>query len=73
MTSDASTVRFGRMAPMVPVSDIGKAVDFYCSVFGFAKTFENGSPVVPQFMRNTCSAAIASPNVNSRPSAGSLL
>jgi len=45
MTSDASTVRFGRMAPTVPVSDIGKAVDFYCSVFGFAKTFENGDPV----------------------------
>lgn len=38
-------VRFGRIAPMLPVRDIRKAHDFYVTVFGFTKTFENGSPV----------------------------
>lgn len=45
--TDAGTdaIRFGRMAPMLPVTDIHKAHDFYVRVFGFRKTFENGSPV----------------------------
>ena len=38
-------LRFGRIAPMVPVTDIGKALEFYCGVLGFEKTFENGNPV----------------------------
>jgi catechol 2,3-dioxygenase-like lactoylglutathione lyase family enzyme len=39
------SLRFGRIAPMVPVTNIGKALDFYCGVLGFEKVFENGSPV----------------------------
>ena len=38
-------IRFGRIAPTVPVTDIGKALAFYCDVLGFRKVFENGSPV----------------------------
>lgn len=38
-------VRFGRIASMIPVKDIGKAHDFYTTVLGFRKVFENGSPV----------------------------
>ncbi|KQV84284.1 VOC family protein [Rhizobium sp. Root1220] len=38
-------VRFGRIAAMVPVKDIGRAMDFYAGVMGFTKVFENGSPV----------------------------
>jgi catechol 2,3-dioxygenase-like lactoylglutathione lyase family enzyme len=38
-------LRFGRIAPMVPVTNIGKALDFYCGVLGFEKVFENGTPV----------------------------
>lgn len=38
-------VRFGRIAAMLPVKDIGKAYDFYSSVLGFKKVFENGDPV----------------------------
>ena len=30
---------------MVPVKDIGRALDFYTRVLGFTKTFENGNPV----------------------------
>lgn len=33
---------------MLPVQDMNRARDFYCSVLGFHKTFENGTPV--QFM-----------------------
>lgn len=39
------TIRFGRVAPMLPVKDIQKAHDFYAKVLGFRKTFENGNPV----------------------------
>jgi predicted enzyme related to lactoylglutathione lyase len=39
------TLMVGRMAPAVGVTDISRAVAFYCSVLGFTKTFENGSPV----------------------------
>ncbi|MCA0275779.1 MAG: VOC family protein [Proteobacteria bacterium] len=38
-------VRFGRIAAMLPVKDMGKAHDFYTKVLGFTKIFENGSPV----------------------------
>ncbi|ATN34347.1 bleomycin resistance family protein [Rhizobium sp. ACO-34A] len=38
-------VRFGRIAAMVPVTDMDKAYDFYANVLGFTKVFENGSPV----------------------------
>lgn len=41
----ATTVRLGRVAPGIPVSDIARAVAFYESVFGMKKTFENGDPV----------------------------
>jgi catechol 2,3-dioxygenase-like lactoylglutathione lyase family enzyme len=37
-------IRFGRIAAMLPVRDIQKAHDFYVSVLGFRKTFENGTP-----------------------------
>lgn len=38
-------VRFGRIAAMLPVKDMDRAYDFYTSVLGFKKTFENGNPV----------------------------
>lgn len=38
-------IRFGRVAPMIPVRNIQKALDFYAGVLGFRKTFENGNPV----------------------------
>lgn len=39
------SIRFGRIAAMIPVKDMGKAHDFYTNAFGFKKTFENGNPV----------------------------
>lgn len=38
-------IRFGRIAAMLPVKDMGKAHNFYVNVLGFRKTFENGNPV----------------------------
>ena len=38
-------IRFGRIAAMLPVKDIGRACDFYAKALGFTKVFENGSPV----------------------------
>ncbi|PZP59659.1 MAG: bleomycin resistance family protein [Pseudoxanthomonas spadix] len=38
-------IGFGRIAPTLPVTDIERALAFYVGVLGFAKTFENGSPV----------------------------
>ena len=38
-------VRFGRIAAMLPVTDIDKAHAFYADILGFTKVFENGSPV----------------------------
>ncbi|MBT6149889.1 MAG: VOC family protein [Gemmatimonadetes bacterium] len=38
-------VTFGRTAPTLRVSDMDRAVEFYCGVLGMKKTFENGSPV----------------------------
>ncbi len=40
-----SAVRFGRMAPTIGVRDIQAALDFYSSVLGFHKVFQNGDPV----------------------------
>ena len=45
MTDSVSAFRFGRIAAMLPVADITRACDFYVSVLGFRKTFENGNPV----------------------------
>lgn len=42
---DTHAVRFGRLAPTLPVSDVARAVEFYTTVLGFRKVFENGSPV----------------------------
>ncbi len=39
------SIRFGRVAPMLPVKDIQKAHNFYANILGFQKTFENGNPV----------------------------
>lgn len=45
MTSNHSIrVRFGRVAATLPVNDITEACEFYTSVFGFEKVFENGNP-----------------------------
>jgi catechol 2,3-dioxygenase-like lactoylglutathione lyase family enzyme len=38
-------VRFGRAAPGIFVTDLERALAFYCGVLGFTKTFENGDPV----------------------------
>ena len=43
-TPASPSVRFGRLAPTIPVSDIPRAVGFYTDVLGFSKTFENGTP-----------------------------
>lgn len=37
-------VRFGRAAPTVSVTDVARALDFYCRIVGFEKVFENGRP-----------------------------
>lgn len=42
---DNHAVHFGRLAPTLPVSDVARAVEFYTTVLGFRKVFENGSPV----------------------------
>lgn len=39
------TLRLGRVAAMLPVSDMQRAYRLYNEVFGFEKTFENGDPV----------------------------
>jgi catechol 2,3-dioxygenase-like lactoylglutathione lyase family enzyme len=38
-------IRFGRIAAMLPVRDMARAHALYTQVFGFTKTFENGTPV----------------------------
>jgi predicted enzyme related to lactoylglutathione lyase len=37
-------ITLGRVAPMLPVPDMEAALQFYQSVFGFEKAFENGDP-----------------------------
>ena len=44
-TDEVKAIQFGRLAPTVTVSDMDAAIQFYTTVFGFEKTFENGSPV----------------------------
>lgn len=38
-------VTFGRVAPTISVSDMDRALSFYCRELGFSAVFENGSPV----------------------------
>ena len=40
----SQTLRFGRIAPTISVSNIERALRFYCGVLGFDKSFENGTP-----------------------------
>lgn len=40
-----SSLNLGRVTATLPVRDIQKAFDTYNTLFGFEKTFENGSPV----------------------------
>ena len=42
---EVNAIQFGRIAPTVTVSDMAAAIQFYTTVFGFEKKFENGSPV----------------------------
>lgn len=39
------SIRFGRMAATLPVTDMDAALRFYVDVMGFIKVFENGDPV----------------------------
>ena len=41
---DPAAIGYGRMMPIIRVSDIGRAHDFYTGVLGFDKIFENGTP-----------------------------
>ncbi len=43
--SDGTELKLGRVAPMVPVTDIERAERFYCELFGLERTFQNGDPV----------------------------
>jgi catechol 2,3-dioxygenase-like lactoylglutathione lyase family enzyme len=45
MATGVHAVRFGRVAPTIPVTDILKALSFYTEKLGFQKVFENGEPV----------------------------
>ena len=38
-------VHFGRVAPMLSVTDLARALQFYCGVLGFEKVFDTGDPV----------------------------
>lgn len=44
-TPNPQPLKLGRIAPIVPVTDIARALAFYCGIFGFEKVFENGDPV----------------------------
>ena len=39
------SIRFGRIAATLPVTNIDEAVRFYVDVMGFTKVFENGDPI----------------------------
>lgn len=45
MSNPVQELRYGRIAATIHVIDIDRACDFYCRIFGFHKTFENGNPV----------------------------
>ncbi len=38
-------IKFGRIAAVIQVTDIAKALAFYVGILGMTKTFENGDPV----------------------------
>jgi catechol 2,3-dioxygenase-like lactoylglutathione lyase family enzyme len=40
-----SNIQFGRFAPTIAVTDMGRSLQFYTEALGMKKTFENGSPV----------------------------
>ena len=42
---DSASVRFGRVAPGIPVRDVQRALGFYRDGLGFEVTFTNGGPV----------------------------
>lgn len=42
----ADPVVFGRMTASIGVTDMDRAVRFYCDVLGFAVVFQNGDPVL---------------------------
>ncbi|MEL7527993.1 MAG: VOC family protein, partial [Pseudomonadota bacterium] len=44
-SEEMKDVKLGRIAPMLPVSDIEASYRIYRDVFGFRKVFENGDPV----------------------------
>ena len=44
-TPSGPGVAFGRIAGMVPVSDISRALGFYQDILGMSVTFSNGDPV----------------------------
>jgi catechol 2,3-dioxygenase-like lactoylglutathione lyase family enzyme len=44
--NQSHSVKFGRSAPTIPVTDIQKSINFYSEVLGMTKVFENGNPVV---------------------------
>ncbi len=39
------SVKFGRTAPGVPVTDMNRSIKFYSEILGMEKVFENGNPV----------------------------
>lgn len=41
----SSRLVFGRIAPILSVTDIARSVAFYTEILGFTKVFENGDPV----------------------------
>ncbi|CTQ60956.1 VOC family protein [Roseibium album] len=44
-SEEFNSLRLGRIAAMLPVSDIERSYQVYKEVFGFEKVFENGDPV----------------------------
>jgi catechol 2,3-dioxygenase-like lactoylglutathione lyase family enzyme len=44
-SNTSSTIKFGRIAVTIPVTDMEKSLQFYVDLLGFEKTFENGNPV----------------------------
>jgi len=43
MTTNQHPVRFGRIAPTIPVTDIDSALAFYCGILGFANVFQKAT------------------------------
>ena len=70
--SASPSVRFGRLAPTIPVSDIPRAVEFYTSVLGFRKTFENGTPVGFVILKKDAAELHLTLDSNHKPAARNL-